>query len=130
MAQYQARYINHSIEAAIDRAIEKLNPSQFATKQDIMKLENDILRLETSTKNDILRLESSTKNDIMKLELSTKTEIMRLETKINDVEYRLNEKITAVDSKLLKHTVFILITMVLTTVPDSIKHSMWSLLHI
>jgi hypothetical protein len=46
MAEYQTRYINHSIESAIDRAIEKLNLSQFATKSDITKLENDIKHLE------------------------------------------------------------------------------------
>lgn len=46
MAEYTTRYINHSIEAAIDRAIEKLNPSQFATKLDIQDVRLEMKSME------------------------------------------------------------------------------------
>lgn len=44
MAEYNTRYINSSIEAAIDRAIAKLNPSQFATKLDMQSMEHRLLK--------------------------------------------------------------------------------------
>ncbi len=44
MAEYTTRYINNSIEAAIDRAIAKLNPSQFATKLDMQSMEHRLLK--------------------------------------------------------------------------------------
>ena len=46
MAEYQARYINHSIEVVIDRVVEKLNPAQFATKLDVQELRIEMKAME------------------------------------------------------------------------------------
>lgn len=46
MAEYSTRYINNSIEVAIDRAIAKLNPSQFATKLDIQEVRLEMKSME------------------------------------------------------------------------------------
>lgn len=62
---------------------------------------------------------------------ATKDDINRLDHKIDMVEQRLDAKINAVEQKLHKHTMFLLFTIIITTlVPDSVKHSIWTLLHL
>ena len=91
MAEYTARYINHSTEMAI----KSLNLERFATKEDLQKLDYKVDLVE-----------------------------QRLDAKIDSVEQRL-------EGKLQKHTMFLLFTIILSTlIPDSVKHSLWSLMHL
>ena len=55
MAEYQTRYINQSTEAAIDRAIEKLNLERFATREDLRKVEHDLEKFKISIESKLFK---------------------------------------------------------------------------
>lgn len=62
-----------------------------------------------------------------------KLNLERFATKedLKQVETSLNHRIDLVEQKLHKHTMFLVFTIIITTVvPDSVKHSIWSLLHL
>jgi arginyl-tRNA synthetase len=58
---------------------------EVATKEDIMRLEEIIRRLEEFVKEEIQRVEKSTKEDIRRLEQFVREEIRRLENEINEL---------------------------------------------
>lgn len=57
----------------------ELKRKEVATKEDIMRLEEIIRRLEEFVKEEIQRVEKSTKEDIRRLEQFVREEIRRLE---------------------------------------------------
>jgi arginyl-tRNA synthetase len=63
----------------------ELKRKEVATKEDIMRLEEIIRRLEEFVKEELQREEKSTKEDIRKLEQFIKEEIRRLENEINEL---------------------------------------------
>jgi arginyl-tRNA synthetase len=63
----------------------ELKKKEVATKEDIMRLEEIIRRLEEFVKEELQRVEKSTKEDIRKLEQFIKEEIRRLENEINEL---------------------------------------------
>jgi chromosome segregation ATPase len=63
----------------------ELKRKEVATKEDIMRLEEIIRRLEEFVKEEIQRVEKSTKEDIRRLEQFIKEEIRRLENEINEL---------------------------------------------
>ena len=63
----------------------ELKRKEVATKEDIMRLEEIIRRLEEFVKEELQRVEKSTKEDIRKLEQFIKEEIRRLENEINEL---------------------------------------------
>jgi transcription initiation factor IIF auxiliary subunit len=87
----------------------ELKKKEVATKEDIMRLEEivrkleefvrgELQRIEKSTKEDIQRLEEivrglekSTKEDIQRLEQFVKEEIRRLEKRVEKVENEIND---------------------------------------
>jgi len=102
MAEYTARYNENYVNKTVKEYIADLHLERFATKDDINRLDHKIDMVE-----------------------------QRLDAKINGVEHRLDAKINAVEQKLHKHTMFLLFTIIITTlVPDSVKHSIWTLLHL
>ena len=63
----------------------ELKKKEVATKEDIMRLEEIIRRLEEFVKEELQRVEKSTKEDIRKLEQFIKEEIRILENEINEL---------------------------------------------
>jgi arginyl-tRNA synthetase len=63
----------------------ELKKKEVATKEDIMRLEEIIRRLEEFVKEELQRVEKSTKEDIRKLEQFIKEEIRRLDNEINEL---------------------------------------------
>jgi arginyl-tRNA synthetase len=63
----------------------ELKRKEVATKEDIMRLEEIIRRLEEFVKEEIQRVEKSTKEDIRRLEQFVREEIRRLENEINEL---------------------------------------------
>jgi seryl-tRNA synthetase len=82
----------------------ELKKKEVATKEDIMRLEEivrkleefvkeELQRIEKSTKEDIQRAEQSTKEDIQRAEKSTKEDIQRLEEIVRGLEKSTKEDI-------------------------------------
>jgi arginyl-tRNA synthetase len=63
----------------------ELKRKEVATKEDIMRLEEIIRRLEEFVKEEIQRVEKSTKEDIRRLEQFVREEIRKLENEINEL---------------------------------------------
>jgi uncharacterized membrane protein (DUF106 family) len=63
----------------------ELKRKEVATKEDIMRLEEIVRRLEEFVKEELQRVEKSTKEDIRKLEHFIREEIRRLENEINEL---------------------------------------------
>ncbi len=89
MATYQVRYYRSTTEKTIKEVIRDLHLEQFATKQDIARLEiatkQDIARLEIATKQDIARLEK----EIIRLEKENKEEFASIRTDMHKMKFTL-----------------------------------------
>lgn len=83
-----------SKEKARSAAAAIPHADHLATKEDIFGLEQDIAKLEASTKEDIARLESSNREGIVRLESSTKEDIAKLglSTKEDHAKLELSTK--------------------------------------
>ena len=71
MATYQARYNKNYVEKTMKETIADLHLEQFATKQDIARLEREMEKF--ATKEDLLRLEARLEKEIGHL----KSELLR-----------------------------------------------------
>jgi len=64
----------------------ELKKKEVATKEDIMRLEEIVRKLEEFVKEELQRVEKSTKEDIQRLEQFVREEIRRLEKRVEKVE--------------------------------------------
>jgi len=64
----------------------ELKKKEVATKEDIMRLEEIVGKLEEFVKEEFQRIEQSTKEDIQRLEQFVREEIRRLEKRVEKVE--------------------------------------------
>ena len=104
MAEYQARYIEKSTARTIDEAIAKLHLERFATKEDLLCLEKDL------------------RAEIHRVEKDLTNEIHRLDTAIKDLKHYLENKIN-------RHTIYIIITIVIFNMPTPMKNLIIHVLH-
>jgi transcription initiation factor IIF auxiliary subunit len=71
----------------------ELKKKEVATKEDIMRLEEIVRKLEEFVKEELQRIEKSTKEDIQRAEKSTKEDIQRLEEIVRGLEKSTKEDI-------------------------------------
>ena len=71
----------------------ELKKKEVATKDDIMRLEEIVRKLEEFVKEELQRIEKSTKEDIQRAERSTKENIQRLEEIVRGLEKSTKEDI-------------------------------------
>jgi transcription initiation factor IIF auxiliary subunit len=71
----------------------EIKKKEVATKEDIMRLEEIVRKLEEFVKEELQRIEKSTKEDIQRAEKSTKEDIQRLEEIVRGLEKSTKEDI-------------------------------------
>jgi transcription initiation factor IIF auxiliary subunit len=85
----------------------ELRKKEVATKEDIMRLEEIVRKLEEFVKEEFQRIEKSTKEDIQRLEeivrgleKSTKEDIQRLEQFVKEEIRRLEKRVEKVENEI------------------------------
>jgi 16S rRNA C1402 (ribose-2'-O) methylase RsmI len=85
----------------------ELKKKEVATKEDIMRLEEIVRKLEEFVRGELQRIEKSTKEDIQRLEeivrvleKSTKEDIQRLEQFVKEEIRRLEKRVEEVENEI------------------------------
>jgi hypothetical protein len=85
----------------------ELKKKEVATKEDIMRLEEIVRKLEEFVRGELQRIEKSTKEDIQRLEeivrgleKSTKEDIQRLEQFVKEEMRRLEKRVEKVENEI------------------------------